>query len=433
MKKLLTTLTTTLLQIISIQTKQKANLHPITLKKICLLFALCCGQATAQTFYICQDDNVVTTSQLNFTDGTLTTSSIDSVTLHVPAMHFVGGDISLLPTYEEHGAKYSDINGKHITNMLDFLKQQGWNTMRVRLFVDPSQASAIDQGQGVRQDLNYVIALGRRIKESGLLLMLDFHYSDSWADPSKQWTPAAWLDFDDEQLYGKIHDYTRDCLRQLNAAGASPDFIQTGNEISYGMLWGPAGSTANRCYTGSDANWPRFAQLLKHAVNACREECPQARIIIHTERIAQPSVLKNFYEQMKKLDVDYDIIGLSYYPYYHGSLSTLSASLTMLDQEFPDKQMMIVETGCAYHYKVGDNETGYPLTYAGQKQFTTDLIATLRKYPRVTGLFWWFPEANEYGLDWNTQRVTDQWYNAGLFDNETGRALDALYELSTFR
>ena len=131
--------------------------------------------------------------------------------------------------------------------------------------------------------------------------------------------------------------------------------------------------------------------------------------------------------------MDYDIIGLSYYPYYHGSLSTLSASLSMLERDFAGRQVMIVETGCAYHYQVGDDDTGYPLTYEGQRSFTADLIATLRQHGAVSGLFWWFPEANEYGLNWNTQRVTDKWYNAGLFDNETGRALPALYELTHFK
>ena len=398
-----------------------------------LALLVSCGSAAAQTFYICADANTTTAAELNFTDASLPTAFIDSITLHVPALRFVGGDISLLPTYEEHGAIYKEADGSAIDDVLSFLKQQGWNTMRVRLFVDPSKASAEAKGQGVRQDLDYVVALARRIKQAGMLLMLDFHYSDTWADPSAQWTPQEWQGLSDDQLYIKIYDYTRDCLQQLNDAGASPDFIQTGNEISYGMLWGKSGSQANRCYIGSNDNWPRFTTLLKQAGKACREVCPQARIIIHTERTAQESVLKNFYQQMASYGVDYDIIGLSYYPYYHGTQATLSASLTMLERQFPGKQIMVVETGCSYHYKVGTDNQGYPLTNAGQKQFATDLIATLRQHPQVMGLFWWFPEANEYGLDWSTQRVTDGWYNAGLFDNETGRAQDALYELKNFK
>ncbi len=320
-----------------------------------------------------------------------------------------------------------------MTDLLAFLQEQGWNAVRLRLFVDPSQASATDRGQGVRQSLDYVVPLARRIKEAGMLLMLDFHYSDSWADPSKQWTPASWQGFADEQLASKVYDYTRECLHRLNAEGASPDFIQTGNEISYGMLWGPEGTTLNRCYQGSTDGWQRFGLLLRQAVRACREECPRASIVIHTERAQQPSVLKHFYQQMEQLGVDYDIIGLSYYPYYHGTLTTLSTTLAMLERDFAGRQVMIVETGCAYHYRVGDDDTGYPLTYEGQRQFAADLVGTLCRHKAVSGLFWWFPEANEYGLDWTTQRVTDGWYNAGLFDNETGRALPALYELSAFK
>ncbi len=93
---------------------------------------------------------------------------------------------------------------------------------------------------------------------------------------------------------------------------------------------------------------------------------------------------------------------------------------------------MVVETGCGYRYKMGDKETGYPLTYEGQQKFTADLITMLNKHPNVNGLFWWFLEANEYGLDWSTKRVTDKWYDASLFDNETGHALPALYELKKF-
>jgi hypothetical protein len=113
-----------------------------------------------------------------------------SLPLH--AQKFVGGDISLLPTYEEHGANYMDQDGNKITDMLLFLKDQGMNTMRVRLFVDPSLASDKAKGEGVRQDLEYVKALGKRIKDAGLNFMLDFHYSDTWADPGQQTAPASW-------------------------------------------------------------------------------------------------------------------------------------------------------------------------------------------------------------------------------------------------
>lgn len=362
------------------------------------------------------------------------------------AQKYVGGDISLLPTYEEHGANYMDQDGQPISDMLTFLKEQGWNTMRVRLFVDPSLASDEAKGQGVRQDLEYVKAFGKRIKDAGMKFMLDYHYSDTWADPGQQQYPASWLiwSWTPEQT---VYNYTKDCLEQLVSVGATPDFIQTGNEISFGMLWGAVlnGQYEENEQLGGrlkpndkwtdyeDYHWDNLSSMLKSATKACREVCPEAKIIIHTEQCANnPTLDVAFFKHIEKYEIDYDIIGTSYYPYYKGPISNLDKGLKELETNFPDKQIMVVETGCAYHWAVGDQDQGYPITYEGQRQFTEDLITMLNKHANVNGLFWWFPEANEYGLDWDTQRVTDGWYNAGLFDNETGRALPALYELKNF-
>jgi arabinogalactan endo-1,4-beta-galactosidase len=369
------------------------------------------------------------------------TSAIDSITFDAPAtMKFRGGDVSLLSRYEENGANYMDVNGTKITNMLAYLKQQGWNALRVRLFVDPSQASTADKGQGVCQNLDYVIALGKRIKRAGFQFLLDFHYSDSWADPAKQFTPAAWSSLSANELYTRIYDYTKDALQQLVAADATPDFIQTGNEISYGMLWGTstaAASSLKKCYTSATDNWDYFTTLLKQAGKACREVCPKAKIVIHTERAGQANVLNEFYERMKNYGVDYDIIGLSYYPYYHGTLSTLKSNLETLASKFADKKIMIVETGYYHDWQPSDVKFDlsktYPITAQGQKQFVDALIEVLNGVSNVNGLFWWWPEANEYGLNWSTKRVTDNWYNAGLWDNQTGKAMPAVESLKTFK
>ncbi|MBR0264513.1 MAG: glycosyl hydrolase 53 family protein [Prevotella sp.] len=362
------------------------------------------------------------------------TAALLSCLTSVQAQKYVGGDISLLPTYEEHGANYMDKDGKKISDMLAFLKEQGLNAMRVRLFVDPSLAPDEAKGQGVRQDLEYVKKLGKRIKDAGLQFMLDFHYSDTWADPGQQATPESFkmLPALAEEL---THDYTKQCLKELNEAGATPDFIQTGNEISFGMLWDSRCKVeANSDWNGyTDTNWDHFTTVLKNAIQACREMCPEAKIILHTEQCANnPTLDVAFFKRIKDNKVDYDIIGTSYYPYYKGLISNLDKGLTQLETNFPDKQIMVVETGCGYHYKMGDQDTGYPLTYDGQKDYTADLITMLKKHPNVNGLFWWFLEANEYGLDWATKRVTDKWYDASLFDNETGKALPALYELKNF-
>ena len=344
--------------------------------------------------------------------------------------------------YGIRNAHYYDVNGQIIEDVITWTKQQGWNAARVRLFVNPENASQEHKGQGVVQDLEMVKTLGARIKAAGMQFMLDFHYSDTWADPAMQYTPAAWATLDDEALTQRVYEYTRDCLQALKAAGATPDYIQTGNEISYGMLWGPVGTPDSQrkvCFTTSpEENWVRFANLLKAAGRACREECPRAKIILHIERVPRVNVLLNFYNQMNSRGVDYDIIGLSYYPYYHGNLNVLTSALNSTSNSFQDKDIMIVETGYSYHYSMGgdyDFSSTWPLTTEGQSKFTTDLIAKLKPYSRLKGLFWWFPEANEYGLggsNWSVLHVNDNWYNAGLWNHETGRATPALYELKTF-
>ena len=357
----------------------------------------------------------------------LTLLACAAITVMATQAHEVGGDISLLPKYEANGARYYPSTGTRITGgMLPYLKQAGWTSMRVRLFVDPSKASTADKGQGVIQDLAYVADLGKKIKDAGFTFMLDFHYSDSWADPAKQFTPDTWKDLNDDQLNQKIYDYT-------------PDYIQTGNEISYGMLWGVSGSSnLKKCFYNDDyaANWSRFTRLLKSAGTACREVCPNAKIVLHIERVPRATNITYFYNKMNADNVDYDIIGLSYYSYYHGSLSTLELALQTIERTFPDKEIMIVETGYFHAYQPSDitydYSSTYPISAAGQLAFTQALIAQLQKHENVTGLYWWWPEANENGLNWNTQRVTDAWYNAGLWDNSNGRAMPAVDELRNF-
>ena len=351
------------------------------------------------------------------------------------AQKYVGGDLSLLSKYETQGAKYKDKNGNAISDLLVYVKQQGWNTIRVRLFVDPVKGQTItDAGnkKEVVQDLAYVKELGKRIKDTGLNFLLDFHYSDTYADPGKQWTPEDWQSLNNTQLQQKIYDYTLSCLQELNDAGATPDFIQTGNEISYGMLWGAKGTNANRCYTNSNAtNWTRFINLLKQAGKACREACPSAKIIIHSERAATPSVLTDFFDRMKNAELDYDIIGLSYYPYFHGKLTILANALNTLENKNYGKQIQIVETGYPSQWAVpGTTEAvDYDYSVDGHKQFITDLIELLAEHPLVNGLSWWWAEANANGC---TGDLKNGWYNAGLFDNSNGKALDALYEMKNF-
>ncbi len=356
----------------------------------------------------------------------------------VQAQKYVGGDISLLPSYEANGSKYRTTTGAAITDVITFSRDNGLNAMRVRLFVDPTKAPDAEKKEGVRQDLAYVTALGKRIKDAGLKFLLDFHYSDSWADPVKQYTPDAWVSLTDLQLYDKIYNYTKECLQTLKAAGAEPDFIQTGNEISYGMCWGKRGSSSlKKCYTDKDANWLRFTTLLKNAIKACREECPQAKIIIHTERVAKVDIQEAFYERLQKAELDYDIIGTSFYSYYHGSLENLETSLNMLASNFPTKDIWLVEVGYFYNYQPTIKSPGvdlskqYPIDDDGQAAYTEALINVLNKHEKVKGLFWWMMEANEYKHTGSSQ-VTKDWYNAALWDDYDGMVNPAFFKLQNF-
>ncbi len=350
----------------------------------------------------------------------------------------VGGDISVLQSYEDNNVAYYDEQGTRIENVLQFLKSEavGWNALRVRLFVDPQRKNP--QGgtdAQVCQDLDYVVRLAKRIKSEGFKFMLDFHYSDTWADPANQWTPAAWASLSDADLQQKVYDYTKECLETLVEADAVPDYIQTGNEISYGMLWGKYGSSnLKKCYSNSPAaNWTRFVALLQQAVKACREVCPDAQVVIHTERSGDASALKFIFDKLA--DVDYDVIGLSYYPFWHGSLAKLSQSLNQLEAQYPSKKVQIVETAYYYQWQPAasssftDYSKTWPVSAEGQAAYIRDLIAELKQHANVNGLYWWFPEENGNGP--NSKVLTD-WVNRGLWDNTSHRAMKGIYELKAF-
>ena len=347
------------------------------------------------------------------------------------AAKYVGGDISLLTKYEEKGAIYYNENGNRITNMLSYLEETGLNAMRVRLFVDPSRADAEDQGEGVCQDLPYVTALGQRIKAAGFNFLLDIHYSDTWTDPGQHSTPASWTV--QSALADSVYSYTRRVLNTLIAGGATPDFIQVGNEVTYGMLW-PTG----HCYP-SGANYgngtfANFANYLMRGIQACREVCPSAQIIVHTE-MSRTTNVTSFYQTLKNYTTDFDIIGLSYYPYWHGNLSVLNDLLSTLESTYPTKKIQIVETGYPHaYYPSGANydlQSTWPATEAGQKAFAAALVETLNTHNNVNGLYWWFPEANEYGINY-VNHVTTDWYNCGWWDNANGQVMDALFEMPNF-
>ncbi|MCR4701811.1 MAG: arabinogalactan endo-1,4-beta-galactosidase [Bacteroidaceae bacterium] len=343
---------------------------------------------------------------------------------------YLGADISMLTAYETiseagHQVTYKDIDGTQ-SDVLSLLKKYGMNSMRVRLFVNPTMQKA------VIQDIDYVKKLGKRIKDAGLSFVLDFHYSDTWADPAAQSVPAEWGNLSVDEYTEKLYSYTKAVLEYLVSVGVVPDMIQTGNEISYGLMY----SSSSGLFVDylSDKNWDKFAAMLKSAGKACREVCPSAKIILHIERVPQPLNCAKFANYMKQYEVDYDIFGLSYYPMYHGNLAYLETALNKIE-EATDKTIMIMETGYNTAYYPTDAkydcQSIWPATESGQSLFIEQLVAKLNTHDRVKGLYYWFPEENESAsLGWTD--LLDGWTNRGLFNNKTGNAVDAITKFAAF-
>ena len=361
----------------------------------------------------------------------LTLSVILSLT--IPAQKYVGGDISMLKKFIDEGAIYKDYDDQPV-EPLTFFKQQGWNAQRVRLFVDPANATDTEKKEGAIQDLEYVKALGKSIKDAGFSLMLDFHYSDTWTHPGQHGTPAAWKNLTADQMATKVYEYTKNCLQEMVNAGATPDFIQVGNEITDGMLF-PIGKIS------SSESWSILINFIKEGIKACNEICPQAKTVLHTE-LHNYDMVKTFYAKMANATVQYDIIGLSYYPDFHNSLTVFNTLLTQLETTYTGKQIMIVETGYGFEYQLAGAKynftSTYPLTDAGQQKFTKALIETLNTHERVTGLFWWYPEYNLNGIinktgteDWSKDFTSGYW-NGALFWPRSGYPLSAIKELKSF-
>lgn len=304
----------------------------------------------------------------------------------------LGGDISALARVELGGSTFRD--GDSISGAIAALRAHGSNTFRLRLFVQPN-------GEEVQvNDLAYTIALAQRIRASGATLLLDFHYSDTWADPAHQTTPAAWSALDIDALEDTVEAYTARVLDSMRAAGALPRMVQIGNEIDGGLLW-PLGRIGAAGFNDAAA-FTRFGRLLKAGVRGVRSATTAAdsvRVLIHYSQSGSASGTQWFFDAVQAQGVEYDVIGLSYYPWWHGALSSLRTTLQMIGTRYT-KDVMIVEV--AYPWKTGWDPGGsnaaamvWPLTTTGQRAFLLDVIATLRETPgqRGLGVIWWYPEA----------------------------------------
>ena len=348
----------------------------------------------------------------------------------------VGGDLSMIPAYEQAGDKWLDENGTVITDLVEYVKAKGWNAVRVRLFVDPSQ----DEDPAVCQDYEYALALAQRVKEADMTLLLDFHYSDTWSDPGTQRIPASWTNHSTDSLCAKMYEYTKSVVAGFVDGYAAPDYVQIGNEITYGLLWNTADgkipadaseyAAAGYCVTWSNnynagkAQWERTAALLSNAAKAVREANPDAKIMVHTEMGGQPTTSDNFYKYLKTAGfTDYDVIGLSYYPFWNGKIENLEVLLTKLNSSIPDKKVQIVETAWYNtnypyaadgkgEYSIASLNSKWTADAEGMVNYINDLVARLKLYDNVDGLYYWNPE--ECGKGFN-ETVWSHNFNRGMW------------------
>jgi beta-galactosidase len=241
----------------------------------------------------------------------------------------LGADISFLPELEARGMKFSDKGVEK--DAIQILKDHGFNYVRLRIFNDPARDSGYSPGKGFC-DLENTKKMARRVKASGMKLLLNFHYSDYWADPGKQYKPAAWRNLSFEELKKAMYDYTREVIQQLKEQGTTPDMVQVGNEINHGIIW-PEGNVAN--FNG-------LAQLVNAGTKAVKDVDPNIQMMVHVALGGQNDETVFFFDKMIARGVYFDVLGLSYYPKWHGTLDDLRDNMHDLVRRY-NKDIIVVE------------------------------------------------------------------------------------------
>ncbi|MEJ2546433.1 MAG: arabinogalactan endo-1,4-beta-galactosidase [Gemmatimonadota bacterium] len=335
----------------------------------------------------------------------------------------VGADISFLPELEDHGAVYSDERG--VRDLLAILADHGFNAVRLKLWHTP---------EAPYNTLEQVMGMARRIDDAGMVFLLDFHYSDSWADPQKQIKPAAWEGLPFGVLADSVYTYTRAVVQALSDQGTPPEIVQIGNEIRPGMLW-PEGRVDGEFDT--PMQWDRLAMLLEAGIRGARDGAPDSppRVMIHFDNGAKNEMGRAFFDQLVERELDFDLIGLSFYPKWHGTLEELRTNLSDLASRY-QKEVVVVETSYPWTMEWKDEapnimgteedlHEGYAPTKRGQAAFLSEVREAVESVPedRGAGIFYWAPE-------WvAVEGVDSHWENATLFDFE-GRALPGLNAFS---
>ncbi len=355
-----------------------------------------------------------------------------------------GADLSLLKRNMDSGFAYkvNDVAGDPIV----LLRQAGLNYARLRLFHRPSLRGA------QVNDLVYTLSLARQLVKAGFKLLLDFHYSDTWADPGKQTIPRQWESLSFDKLAEAVYHYTRDVVEAFVKAGAGPDMVQIGNEITPGMLWDHGrvaeAHEANTLHWTREASsnnhqaWERLGKLLKAGIRGVHDAAEKpTKIMIHIDRGGDLETSRWFFDKVLNQGVDFDVIGQSYYPFWHGMPDDLRVTLDSLSVCY-GKDLYVVETAYPwkYHDIYKDSLSGdhaawhrltseYPLSPEGQLNFTRDVIELVKGTVggRGKGVFYWAPEwSTPPRADFVDEGDAEPCWARALFDDE-GNALPALY------
>ena len=346
-----------------------------------------------------------------------------------------GADVSMLKQIEVSGGKFYD--GGIEKEALQILKDHGVNWVRLRVWNNPVDANGNGLGGG-NNDKARTIEIAKRAHELGLKVLLDFHYSDFWADPSKQTKPAAWEGLNTAELQQALYTYTSDVINGLTAVGAMPEMVQIGNETNTGMVWPDGQTTGSGGYEG-------WANLIKQGVQAVRDHDPnnsnalRTKIMIHLADGGNNELFRRNFDQLKTRQVDYDVIGFSYYPYWHGPLEDLQANMIDISKRY-GKEVLVAENAYAYTLNDGDNFSnnfgpgqeqlgGYKATVQGQAQEVHDVMNAVAQVPDQKGLgvFYWEPDwIPVKGAEWSSKAGEGNgWENQAMFDFN-GHALPSL-------
>lgn len=367
-------------------------------------------------------------------------------------MRFIKGvDLSTLLEVEKCGARFFDAGKER--DVLDILKDYGIDSVRVRLWNDPYSEDGEPYGAGTN-DLATTIALMKRVMEKGFDVLLDIHYSDFWADPGKQIKPKAWKDYDTDQLEAVVYTYTQNVMERLKQEQIFPAMVQVGNELSNGLLW-PEGRVPN---------YDNIAHFVSAGIRGVRAIDTKIPIMIHLDNGGNNALYREWFDHYMERGEDFEVIGLSYYPFWHGTLDMLTDNMNDIAVRY-GKDLIIAEVSMGFSmedyakYEKLDEDARkgyatkpelvekieYPMTKKGQADFMQDFLNRIShiKNDKGRGFYYWEPAwIPVSGSGWATEASLrymkdpgpcgNEWANQALFDYE-GNALPALSVIRDFK